>query len=72
MHRARADRMGLIAFAGDAFLTCPLTLDDAAFGQSVDSLPPRIAWRKAERLAAGASAKGGTSRSQHPSSNSTQ
>src|SRR5580700_97522 len=38
MHRAKTDRLGLIAFAGSAFLQCPLTLDDAAFGQSVDSL----------------------------------
>lgn len=38
MRRAKSDRMGLIAFAGSAFLQCPLTLDDAAFGQSVDSL----------------------------------
>ena len=30
--------MGLVAFAGTAFLQCPLTLDDAAFSQSVDSL----------------------------------
>jgi Ca-activated chloride channel family protein len=27
-----------VAFAGTAFLQCPLTLDDAAFSQSVDSL----------------------------------
>ncbi len=38
MHRAKTDRLGLVAFAGDAFLQCPLTLDDAAFSQSVDSL----------------------------------
>jgi Ca-activated chloride channel homolog len=38
MRHARTDRMGLIAFAGTAFLQCPLTLDDAAFSQSVDSL----------------------------------
>jgi Ca-activated chloride channel family protein len=38
MRHAKTDRLGLIAFAGDAFLTCPLTLDDAAFGQSVDAL----------------------------------
>ena len=38
MRRAKTDRLGLIAFAGSAFLECPLTLDDAAFGQSVDSL----------------------------------
>ena len=38
MHRAKTDRLGLIAFAGDAFLVCPLTLDDAAFSQSVNAL----------------------------------
>ena len=38
MRRAKTDRMGLIAFAGSAFLQCPFTLDDAAFSQSVDSL----------------------------------
>jgi Ca-activated chloride channel family protein len=38
MRRAKTDRLGLIAFAGSAFLQCPLTLDDSAFGQSVDSL----------------------------------
>ena len=38
MRRAKTDRLGLVAFAGDAFLECPLTLDDAAFSQSVDSL----------------------------------
>lgn len=35
---ARADRLGLVAFAGSAFLQCPLTLDDEAFRQSVESL----------------------------------
>ncbi|MDB6015567.1 MAG: Mg-chelatase subunit ChlD [Pedosphaera sp.] len=38
MRRSKTDRLGLIAFAGTAFMQCPLTLDDAAFGQSVDSL----------------------------------
>src|SRR5260221_1016239 len=38
MRRAKTDRLGLIAFAGSAFLQCPLTLDDAAFSQSIDSL----------------------------------
>ncbi len=36
--RARTDRLGLVAFAGTAFLECPLTLDDAAFSESVASL----------------------------------
>lgn len=35
---ARADRLGLVAFAGGAFLQCPLTLDDEAFRQSVETL----------------------------------
>jgi Ca-activated chloride channel family protein len=38
VRRAKTDRLGLVAFAGTAFLQCPLTLDDAAFSQSVDSL----------------------------------
>ena len=32
------DRLGLIAFAGEAFLQCPLTLDADAFRQSLESL----------------------------------
>jgi Ca-activated chloride channel homolog len=32
------DRVGLIAFAGDAFLQTPLTLDRVAFRQSLDAL----------------------------------
>ncbi len=38
MRRAKTDRLGLIAFAGDAFLQCPLTLDDGAFSESVNAL----------------------------------
>ncbi len=38
MQRAKSDRLGLVAFAGNAFLACPLTIDDAAFRQSVESL----------------------------------
>lgn len=38
MQEARSDRLGLVAFAGTAFLQCPLTIDDSAFRQSVDSL----------------------------------
>src|SRR5262249_5074892 len=34
MQQARSDRLGLVAFAGEAFLQCPLTSDDAAFRQS--------------------------------------
>jgi Ca-activated chloride channel family protein len=39
---ARADRMGLIAFAGTAFLQCPLSSDDEAFSQSVNELNVNI------------------------------
>jgi Ca-activated chloride channel homolog len=38
MQAAKADRLGLVAFAGDAFLECPLTIDDTAFQQSVQAL----------------------------------
>ena len=42
MKRARADRLGLVAFAGGAFLQCPLTIDDSAFRQSVEALDVNI------------------------------
>lgn len=38
MQKAATDRLGLIAFAGDAFLECPLTIDNTAFQQSVQAL----------------------------------
>jgi len=38
MQTAAADRLGLVAFAGEAFLSCPLTSDDTAFQQSVQAL----------------------------------
>ncbi len=38
MQEAHTDRMGLVAFAGDAFLECPLTIDNTAFQQSVQAL----------------------------------
>ncbi len=40
--RARKDRIGLIAFAGSAFLQCPLTIDFEAFRQSVDALDTSV------------------------------
>jgi Ca-activated chloride channel family protein len=36
--QARTDRVGLVAFAGSAFLVCPLTIDEAAFRQSLETL----------------------------------
>jgi len=38
MQDAQSDRLGLVAFAGQAFLECPLTVDDTAFEQSVQGL----------------------------------
>jgi Ca-activated chloride channel family protein len=38
MALAKNDRLGLVAFAGTAFLQCPLTLDEEAFRQSVEAL----------------------------------
>jgi Ca-activated chloride channel family protein len=38
MQKANTDRLGLVAFAGDAFLECPLTIDNTAFLQSVQAL----------------------------------
>src|SRR5271170_4460511 len=35
---AKTDRLGLIAFAGEGFMECPLTIDDTAFQQSVQAL----------------------------------
>ncbi|MEO8426912.1 MAG: VWA domain-containing protein [Verrucomicrobiota bacterium] len=38
MKAAKSDRLGLIGFAGTAFLQCPLTIDDEAFRQSIAAL----------------------------------
>ena len=38
MQQAKSDRLGLVAFAGGAYLQCPLTIDDAAFRQGVEAL----------------------------------
>lgn len=38
VNKLDGDRVGLIAFAGDAFLQAPLTLDYNAFGETLDSL----------------------------------
>lgn len=35
---AKGDRLGLVAFAGNSFLQCPLALDPEAFRQSVNAL----------------------------------
>jgi Ca-activated chloride channel homolog len=38
MQEAQSDRLGLVAFAGSAFMVCPLTVDETAFRQSVEAL----------------------------------
>lgn len=42
MSLAKSDRLGLVAFAGTAFLQCPLALDPEAFRQSVLALDTEI------------------------------
>jgi Ca-activated chloride channel family protein len=42
MKIAKQDRLGLIAFAGSAFLQTPLTLDEEAFRQNVETLDTGI------------------------------
>jgi len=42
MQQAKADRLGLVAFAGNAFMQCPLTIDDIAFQQCVEALNVNI------------------------------
>jgi Ca-activated chloride channel family protein len=42
MRLAKNDRLGLVAFAGGAFLQCPLSLDEEAFRQSVDFLDVNV------------------------------
>ncbi|HEY3855921.1 MAG TPA: VWA domain-containing protein [Verrucomicrobiae bacterium] len=38
MRLAKTDRLGLVAFAGTAFLQAPLTIDEQAFQQAVDAV----------------------------------
>ncbi len=52
MQTARVDRLGLVAFAGDAFLECPLTIDNTAFQQSVQALDVNTIPRGGTALAA--------------------
>ena len=46
------DRVGLIAFAGSAFLQCPLTLDTDAFRQTLETIDTDIIKRAGSDLAA--------------------
>lgn len=51
MELARGDRLGLIAFAGTAFLQCPLTIDWVAFQESVNALDTEIVPQQGTALA---------------------
>jgi Ca-activated chloride channel homolog len=42
MRLSKSDRLGVVAFAGSAFLQCPLSLDEEAFRQSIESLDVNI------------------------------
>lgn len=42
VHRLRGERIGLVAFAGGAFLQCPLTIDYGAFLMTLDDMHPGI------------------------------
>jgi Ca-activated chloride channel family protein len=46
------DRIGLVAFAGSAFVQCPLTLDQGAFTQSLDAIQVGIIPRGGTSLTA--------------------
>jgi len=48
----RGDRIGLVAFAGTAFVQCPLTLDYGAFGQSLEAVDVGIIPKGGTALAA--------------------
>ena len=49
---AKSDRIGLVAFAGSAFLQCPLALDGEAFRQNVAALDSDIIPEQGTALAA--------------------
>jgi Ca-activated chloride channel family protein len=52
VRRLRGDRIGLIAFAGSAFLQCPLTSDYAAFLMTLDDVHPGLIPRGGTAIAA--------------------
>jgi Ca-activated chloride channel family protein len=51
LERLEGDRVGLIAFAGSAFLQTPLTLDEVAFRHSLEALEPGVIPRGGTDLA---------------------
>jgi Ca-activated chloride channel family protein len=60
LRQLQGDRVGLVAFAGSAFVQCPLTLDYGAFGESLRAIDvgiiPRGGTALAEAIDAGVAA----------------
>ncbi len=52
VERLDGDRVGLVAFSGQAFLQCPVTLDYGAFRMSLDALDTNIIQRGGTNIAA--------------------
>ncbi|MBR6389075.1 MAG: VWA domain-containing protein [Opitutales bacterium] len=52
IERLDGDRIGLVAFSGQAFLQCPITLDYDAFKMSLDALDTNIIQRGGTNIAA--------------------
>lgn len=50
--KLKGDRIGLVAFSGEAFLQCPLTLDYDAFRQSLEALDTDVIPREGTDLGA--------------------
>ncbi len=50
--KLKGDRIGLIAFAGDAFLTCPLTVDYSGFLLNLEDLSPSSVARGGTNISA--------------------
>ena len=51
LKKLKGDRIGLIAFAGDAFLTCPLTVDYSGFLLNLEDLNPAVVSRGGTNIA---------------------
>ncbi len=52
LERLDGDRVGLVAFSGQAFLQCPVTLDYGAFKMSLEALDTNIIQRGGTNIAA--------------------
>jgi Ca-activated chloride channel family protein len=52
LDKLNGDGVGLVAFAGNAFLQCPVTLDYDAFRESLDALDTKVIQRGGTDIAA--------------------